>query len=582
MKDLRQTRDGKITGGHMLARAMKAKGIDRIFSLCGGFINPIYMGCLDHNIEVVGTRNEMEAGFLATATTRTTRKPSVCLAEPSGFTNYISAVAEAYYAGDPVIFISATANSNNFDNAGFKEMPQAEVTDCMTKYSIEVNDPQRIGWFFDKAYDIAIQHPTGPVQLCIPTNFLFTGRLDALPPEGARTFDPTRRKVHRPYPHPDDMDDVVATLQAAKKPVIIAGPGVWYSEAENALEQFCDTYNIPIFLPLTHVKSVDMSHRCNAGLIDYYQNLGSRLVGEEADVVLFLGAQLDFPVNFGEAPLINPDSKLIMVNATARELSNTALADMRICCDIQMFVKALNQSDGVAPNVAPDWLTRIQNCRRGEGLAPFRDILNGDSQASMHPLRLCYDVLMSLGENDICVIDGGDIASWFEIAINAWSEAGRKIKGVIAPGPWEQMGTGPAFATAVQMAHPESRVVLITGDGSYGLAPGFTPMETAVDYEVPVTIVVANNAQWGMIQNQQKAMWAGKVVATSLREMNYYPIMQAAGVDAQQVTAGSELRDAVQTAMGKNVPCFIEVKTEAVPSPITQGLVDMRVRTAIE
>ena len=121
MKDISKTQPGKITGGHMLARALKAKGIDRVFSLCGGFINPIYMGCLEYGIEVVGTRNELEAGFLASATTRCTRKPSVVIAEPSGFTNYISAIAEAYYAGDPVIFISATANANNFDNQGFKE-----------------------------------------------------------------------------------------------------------------------------------------------------------------------------------------------------------------------------------------------------------------------------------------------------------------------------------------------------------------------------------------------------------------------------------------------------------------------------
>ena len=105
MKDISKTRDGKITGGHMLARALKYKGIERIFSLCGGFINPVTIGCLDYGIDVVSVRNEMEAGFMAAASARLTREVQVCLAEPSGFTNYISAVAEAYYAGDPVIFI---------------------------------------------------------------------------------------------------------------------------------------------------------------------------------------------------------------------------------------------------------------------------------------------------------------------------------------------------------------------------------------------------------------------------------------------------------------------------------------------
>ena len=129
---------------------------------------------------------------MAAAMARLTREPAVCLAEPSGFTNYISAVAEAHYTGDPVIFISASANSNNFDNAGFKEMPQANVVDCMTKYAIEVNDAQRIGWFFDKAYDIAVNQPTGPVQLAIPTNFLFSGRVELEQRAGSRKFDTGR------------------------------------------------------------------------------------------------------------------------------------------------------------------------------------------------------------------------------------------------------------------------------------------------------------------------------------------------------------------------------------------------------
>ena len=105
MNDISKTKPGKITGGHLLARSMRDKGITRIFSLCGGFINPVTVACLDYDIEIISARNEMEAGFLAVATSRLNREVSICLAEPSGFTNYISAVAEAYYAGDQVVFI---------------------------------------------------------------------------------------------------------------------------------------------------------------------------------------------------------------------------------------------------------------------------------------------------------------------------------------------------------------------------------------------------------------------------------------------------------------------------------------------
>lgn len=581
MKDLSHTAPGKIAGGHMLARALRAKGVDRVFSLCGGFINPIYMGCQDYGIEVIGTRNEMEAGFLATATARCTRKPSVCIAEPSGFTNYVSAVAEAYYAGDPVIFISATSNTHNFDNQGFKEMPQAEVVRCMTKYAIEVNEPQRIAWFLDKAWDIAIQHPTGPVQLCIPTNFLFTGQIDAEPKAGTRHFDPTRSKVHHPAPNPADLECVANALREARKPAILAGPGVWYSEAETALAELADSLSIPVFVATTHSKAIDQSHRCAAGLLDYHQNHGSHLVGEEADLLLLLGAHLDFPVNFGEAPLVHPQTKMIAVNASSRELSNNALVDERVCCDVGMMITALKQQAGLAANIDSTWLSRIQT-KRAEHVSQFAAALSDQDSQSVHPLRLCHDVLMSLGENDICVIDGGDIASWFEMAINAWSQSGRRIKGIFAPGPWEQKGTGPAFATAIQLANPGSRVVLITGDGSFGLAPGFTPLDTAADLELPVTVVIANNAQWGMIQNQQKAMWSGRVVATSLRDRSIAPIMRAAGVSTHSVSSAAELHAALEQVKAQALPSLIEVRTDATPSPITAGMIEMRVRTAIE
>jgi len=578
MVDISKTLDGKITGGHMLAKALKDKGVKRVFALCGGFINPIYIGCLDHGIEVVGTRNEMEAGFMAAATARLTREVSVCIGEPSGFTNYVSAVAEAYYAGDPVVFISASANNKNFDNAGFKEMPQPEVVKCMTKYAIEVNDGQRIGWFLDKAFDIAMNHPTGPVQLSIPTNLLFSGAFAAKPKEGARTFDPTRKKIHQPCPNPTDLDEIEEILKKAKKPAIIAGPGVWYSDAGTELEAFSSRYKIPTFVPLTHVKLINMSHEYNMGLIDYHQNPCSRLVGEEADVVFFLGGRLDFPVNYGEAPLFNQNTTMISVNATAREASNNMLCEMRVVSDIKMFLKALNdRSDLVIAD--PDWAERIRE-RRKETVETFQEVLTSDIQP-VHPLRVCYDVLNSLEENDIMVVDGGDVSSWFEVAINCWAMQGKKIKGIINPGPWEQMGTGPAFATAAKMASPDSHVILLTGDGSMGLAPGLTPMETAIHNNLAVTMMVANNAQWGMIQEQQKAMW-GRTVATSLRDVDYHKIFEGAGAFSQLVKAPNDIVPAIHKAREKNAPSFIEVKTRSVSSPITQGLVDMRTRTAIE
>ncbi len=577
-KDLSKAAKGKISGGHFLARAIKAKGIDQIFTLCGGFTNPLLIACLDFEIDVVAARNEMEAGFLATATARYKREVTVCVAEPSGFTNYISAVAEAHYAGDPVIFIGVSSNTHHFDNQGFKELPQAEVVRSMTKYSIEVNEAQRMPWFFDKAFDIAANHPTGPVQLTVPINFLFTAQIDDKPESGVRTFDSRRRKVHQPWPNPADLEEAASLLNQAEKPIIISGQDVWHSSAEHDLMEFAARKSVPVFTPFTHLKSVDVTHPMHMGLLEYHQNPCSRLVSEECDVILMLGEKLAFPLNQGTAPLFNPDSTLISVNATSRELSSNMLADVRIASDVRGFIEALDKSGDVSKKDGA-WVRRIREARK-ENLEVYRGFLD-DDVGLIHPLRLCIDVLACLGEEDILVVDGGDIACWAEIAINFWALEGHPIGGVFAPGPWEQMGTGPAFATAIQMAAPTANVVLITGDGSLGLAPGFTPMETAIDRKINVTMIVANNAQWGMIREQQQAMW-GREIATQLRDVEYHRIFDAAGVFSQLVADPGDVESAVVQAINHEGPAFIEAKTQGVASPITQGLIEMRVKTAIE
>ena len=580
MSTTKKALSGKISGGTLLAKAMADKGIKRVYSLCGGFINPIYMGCAEYGIEVIGCRNELEAGFMAAAHARLTREPTVCLAEPSGFTNYVSAVAEAYYVGDPVIFISASSNTNNFDNAGFKEMPQAEVVRCMTKYAIEVNAPDRIGWFFDKAFDICVNQPTGPVQLVIPTNFLFSGKVNLEQPEGARTYDTKRNKVHKPAPNPEDITELKELLAKSKKPVIIAGPGVWFSHAEREMEEFSLRYGIPIFVPVTHLKTYDMSHENNMGIVDYHQNPWSHVFMDEVDLVLFLGGRLDFPLNFGDAPMFNTKLHMIAVNPTPRELSDNMLVDTRICSDIKMLFKALDSKDDIM-SIAPDWAESIRK-RRRESIQQYLPFLES-KEGAVHPVALCYEALCSLGEDDIMVIDGGDIACWFETALSIWALQGNKIKAIINPGPWEQMGTGPAYATAVKMASPDSRVVLVTGDGSLGLSPGVTPLETSIDHNAPVTILVANNAQWGMIQEQQKEMW-GEVVATSLRKMDYSKIFSGGGAYAERVDDASQLRSAIERALhnNQNISSFVDVVTQGVKSPLTQGMIEMRVRTAAE
>lgn len=566
----------RIQGGHLLAKSMAEKGIKKVFSMAGGFINPVFDGCVEYGVEIVATRSEQEASFLADGYARVTREPCVCLAEPSGFTNYVSGVAEAYHAGDPVIFISSTSNSHRFDRWGMKEIAQHRVVESITKYSILANEGHRIPEFFDKAYDIAINQPTGPVQISIPVNFLFS-HYPTSEKEVDRRFDLSIVKIHRPFPHPDDLELVSNILTKAKRPVIIAGPWIWWSKAERELEDFSSSVGIPYFVPFSHVRLIDMAHENNMGVADIHGNPASRLIYKEADVVLFIGCRLDYALDFGEPPLFDKKTKFIAVNSSSRELSDNHIADIRILSDLKAFLNELRRKTK-SLKVDPDWAREI----RLEKEAKFEEFtaIRASKEVPIHPLRVCIDVLDSLGEKDYVVADGGDIYAWFDTSLNYLYLERKKIAGMLNPGPWDQLGIGISLATAAKMARPESNVVLISGDGALGLAPGL-PMETAIHYQLPITVIVANNQYWGMIQQQQKEMY-GRVYKTDLRDVPYYKIFEGMGAYAQLVEDPDKLKPAIKRALDSNVPSFIEVKTKSVMSPLTAGLIDTRERSAIE
>jgi acetolactate synthase-1/2/3 large subunit len=567
--------EGKMQGGEILAKAIALKGIKRVFSLCGGFLNPIYDGCLKNDVEVIGTRNEMEAGFLASAEARLDREPAVVLAEPSGFTNYISAVAEAFHSGDPVIFIAVGSIFHRLDHMGFKEMPQHRVVESFTKYSFRVTSGDRLHEFFDKAYDIAANLPTGPVQLSIPINFVFShygmgGQ--------KRFFDLSSKKVHLPPVHPDDLSLAAGLLKDAKNPVIIAGAGIHQSHAEEALMSLSGKFRIPYFHSNhLEIRQVDFTQDTYMGLADIHQNTASRMIQEKADVVLCVGTKMDYCLDFGEPPLFSADSTLVCVNPTSRELADNHIADHGILADSRIFLDELAKTLE-CPNLDPQWCDEIRSRRIEENKGLMETA--SSNETPIHPLQASVDVLQMLTENDYLVVDGGDAHGWQETALNLTSLDGKNLKGLMMSGPFAQLGVGVSFATATKMKRPDSKVVLISGDGSFGLNPGL-PLETAIHRNIPIVVVVLNNQAWGMIRNQQKAIW-GRTCATDLRDVPFHKIVEAAGGYGELVEKAEDLKPALQRAFDSGLPALLNVKTQDVKSHLTVGLVDRREKSSIE
>jgi acetolactate synthase-1/2/3 large subunit len=190
------------------------------------------------------------------------------------------------------------------------------------------------------------------------------------------------------------------------------------------------------------------------------------------------------------------------------------------------------------------------------------------------------EVLQALTDNDYLIVDGGDAHGWQETALNITSLENKNLKGLMMSGPFAQLGVGVSFATATKMAEPNSKVVVISGDGSFGLNPGL-PLETAIDRNIPIIVVVLNNQAWGMIRNQQKAIW-GRTCATDLRDVPFHKIAEATGGYGELVENAVDLKPALKRAFDSGLPALLNVKTQDVKSQLTIGLVDRREKSSIE
>jgi acetolactate synthase-1/2/3 large subunit len=484
-------------------------------------------------------------------------------------------VAEAFHSGDPVIFISVGSIFHRLDQMGFKEMPQHRVVESFTKYSVRVTSGDRLHEFFDKAYDIAANLPSGPVQLSIPINFVFSHYEMG---NAKRAFELSSKKVHRPPVHQDDLAMVADLLKDARKPVVIAGAGIHQSHAEKTLESFSDRFRIPYFHSNhLEIRQPDFTRDTYMGLADIHQNPASRLIHAEADIVLCIGTKMDYCLDFGEPPLINAASTLICVNSSARELADNHIADHGILADSKRFLEALNEKL-VGSNLDPQWCEQIRTRRIEENNKLLESA--SSNETPIHPLRASVEVLQALTDNDYLIVDGGDAHGWQETALNITSLENKNLKGLIMSGPFAQLGVGVSFATATKMAEPDSKVVVISGDGSFGLNPGL-PLETAIDRNIPIIVVVLNNQAWGMIRNQQKAIW-GRTCATDLRDVPFHKIAEATGGYGELVENAEDLKPALQRAFDSGLPALLNVKTQDVKSQLTIGLVDRREKSSIE
>ena len=576
----------KIRGGALIARALKDKGINKVFTLSGGFCNPAIEGFMECQIDVVNCPHEQIAGHLADGYTRITRKPSVCLVGPEGFANAVPSMMEAWGERTPIIYITGSSSLKRQGSGGFKEIDDVSIAAPLTKYSASITDGTRIREFVDKAYRIATNGYPGAVHLSLPVDIMFSSFEENVGLE-ERPFSHKAKPVAKAWPDPNALSKILELACNAKKPVIIGGHGVWWSNSEKNLETAGESLNIPVFNVPYHQKLLGEEANAYMGLADIHQYPPSEFALHNSDLVLMIGARLDNQMNFGNPPFIPKTTTLVCINGSHEEIEFNRAADHNLLCDPGVFLDTLcNLKKNNKWNLGNSWFQDNKNKKKDWVDKSLNELKIEADKAKknggkIHPLQLALDVQDVMDEKDWLVIDGGNTHFWSEIAINLAGAQGKKLGGILHPGTFSMLGVGVSFALSAKNNNPKSNVILISGDGAF-LSGGMS-IETAFFEKKPIVVVIDNNGGLASIGQQQERLFeSGKRVATDFRDIPFHSIFEGFGGHGELVTKREELGPALKRAIASGKTACVNVKAKPVLSPIVAAVASKREKSSIE
>ena len=531
---------GLIHGGWLVARMLKREGVEVVFTLSGGHIAGIYDGCLREGIRVVDTRHEQAAVHAAEGWAKTTRKPGVALLTAGpGVTDGVTGVANAYLAGSPVLVIGGAAPLGFWDRGALQEMGQIDLMRPITKWTRTVHETSRLGEYVGIAFRQMLSGKPGPVFLEMPmdilNNFADTDTLFDL-------GEPANyRAGGRTAPDPDAVVMAAALLEKAKRPVIMAGTAVWWSNASEPLRQLAERISAPVYLNGAGRGCLPPTH-------PLFFTASRRKALENADTILAIGTKMDFRLNHGQPPLIPAEANVLWFDLAAEDIGVNRGAAVGLVGDVGLSMSQVTEATKSIAN--EEWLTYIRNEEK-RSLERDAATLNSDA-TPVHPMRFCREIRDFIDEDTTVVGDGGDIVSYAGKVIQVakpsyWLDAG----------PMGCLGTGTGFAMAAQLARPGKKVLLLSGDGAFGL--NGMEFESMVRQKLPIVSIIGNDGAWGQIKHPQRAMIGHATAAELSPGIRYDKMVEALGGYGELVERPEDIRPALERAFASGLPACINV-----------------------
>jgi thiamine pyrophosphate-dependent acetolactate synthase large subunit-like protein len=517
----------ELTGSEILAKSLKNEGTDVLFFLMGGPMLLAESSCIKEGIRPLDVRHEQAAALMGQAYSRLLQKPSVCMAASGpGVINLVTGIANALIDCAPVVAIGGSSPIGQNGRQVFQEIDQVMIMKPCTKWANRVHSLKRIPEQVNNAFQHAMSGKPGPVYLDFPGDILY-----AKVPEEQVDWSLSGRPIlnARPQGDPREIEQLVQALAKARQPIVLSGSGVIWSRAWDELKTFVERTGIPFYTtpqgrgvlpddhPLAHLAMRSTAFR-------------------EADLILIVGTRMNYIISHAAPPRFNANATLVRIDIDPDELASAPRKiDIPIVGDckmvLQQILAALSGSATPAERFEP-WRRKLADGEATKRAAPGAN--KAPDGEPIHPLRLCEEITDFMQRDAILVVDGQEILNYGRQSMPTFTPGHR-----LNSGPFGMMGVGLPFGLGAKIAKPDKQVIVVHGDGSFGL--NAMELDTAVRHKIPVLVVISLNGGW-------TADPKGEKPGRNLGYTRFERMAEALGCYGEYVEQPEDIRPALERA----------------------------------
>ncbi|MBV9757769.1 MAG: thiamine pyrophosphate-binding protein [Alphaproteobacteria bacterium] len=533
----------ELTGSEILARSLKKEGLEHLFFIMGGPMLLAESSCIKEGIRLIDVRHEQAAAMMAQAYSRLLQKPSACMAASGpGVTNLITGVANALVDCCPVVAIGGSSPISQFGRQVFQEIDQVELMRGCTKHVDRVHNLKRIPQQVNFAFQKSMAGKPGPVYLDFPGDILYQ-KIDESLVDWSFAGRPLLDS--RPLGDPHQVAKLVDALAEAKQPLIVSGSGVIWSRAWSEMQAFVEKAGIPFYTTPQGRGVVPDDHPCS------YLSMRNTAFAE-ADLIIVLGTRMNYIIGHAAPPRFNAGAKIARIDICPEEIATAArFVDIPIVGDCKMVLQQL--IDGIGARVNADtykaWRQKLAAGEAAKRSGPGANKYAEDGD--IHPVRLLEEIKNFAQRDAILCVDGQEILNFGRQTMPTFSPGHR-----LNSGPFGTMGVGLPFGLGAKIAKPDKQVIVVHGDGSFGL--NAMELDTAVRHRVPILVVISLNGGWTADPQRDKP-------GRDLGYTRFDRMAEALGCYGEYVEQPEDIRPALERAQRKvdeGMVALVNVKTD--------------------